>query len=279
MACEQMCAWRVVLLRRCVLGLCVSVALGVTMPAFAEAPTTPESRVTERRTTTAEARRLFAEGLAHVDAEEWDLASEKFRAALALKWAPPVAYNLAAALARSGLMVDALALLDKIEASPRGVSVRLRRDARSLRRQLAMRVANLEVRLEGNAMGVQLLVDDEVHAFAEPRVLDPGRHRLAVVRDGHVVVSRELYLAEGGRDRVVLSLPPDDGQALTTPPPSATLRGDTGQPIYEKWWFWAGLGTVLAGGAAAAIMAGSASSAQPVEGTLTPGILRGSVEP
>jgi hypothetical protein len=78
----------------------------------------------------------------------------------------------------------------------------------------------------------------------------PGTHRVQLTHDGYHPSDSTAVVAAGERKEVNVQL-----EAI--------------EPIYKKWWFWTGVGVVVAGGVAITIAALSERS--PDKGTIDPG--------
>jgi hypothetical protein len=77
---------------------------------------------------------------------------------------------------------------------------------------------------------------------------------------------------------VPVAMSPADSNPAANPPPgldltsSATSTGPTaGQPIYTRWWFWTGVGAVVAAGTVTAIVLATRGSKNNVPGDLSLG--------
>jgi len=160
-------------------------------------------------TRAAAARAAFNEGVAASDAEDWDRAADRFRAALDLRASAAIALNLAVALGHRGNVVEATELLRGVLLD-RSANDDVRSSAQQTLAMLEPRVAWLEVQMEGAADSVSLQIDalqiaDVMLARAIP--LDPGAHHVSVLRDGVECAGGDVTLAEGERRAMVLNVP------------------------------------------------------------------------
>jgi hypothetical protein len=160
-------------------------------------------------TRAASARAVFNEGVAASDAEDWDRAADRFRAALELRASSVIALNLAVALGHQGNVVEATELLRGVLLD-RSANDVVRASAQETLAMLEPRVAWLEVQMEGAADDVSLQIDamqiaEVLRASAIP--LDPGAHHVSVLRDGVECVGDDVTLAEGERRALVLNVP------------------------------------------------------------------------
>ncbi|MCA9615224.1 MAG: tetratricopeptide repeat protein, partial [Myxococcales bacterium] len=92
---------------------------------------------------TAAARALFAEGVSAAEAGDHATAVDRFERALALRWAPPIAYNLAEALAQVGRYVEAVEQLHSVERAEAPADMQA--NARLRREELEPRLGRLRV--------------------------------------------------------------------------------------------------------------------------------------
>jgi hypothetical protein len=88
-----------------------------------------------------------------------------------------------------------------------------------------------------------------VTPLARPIFVAPGRAALEIRAEGYAVATRELALERGRTLVVDVSLVPVAVTATT----SAEAPQASATPITAKWWFWTGVGVVVAGGAAVTI--------------------------
>ncbi len=132
------------------------------------------------------------------------------------------------------------------------------------------------VRLRVQPFDATVVVDgNRVRLVRSEALLDPGPHSFALSSPGFVTDRRSLDLRPGDRvdlDVVLVRDVPPDVPAATrveppapapataapvaTPhPPGEAPSQQTSSPLYTRWWFWTGIGVVVAGGVAAAVIA------------------------
>jgi hypothetical protein len=105
---------------------------------------------------------------------------------------------------------------------------------------LAASVAN--VTLKSSVSGALVRVDGAAAGttpLAAPLLLNPGKHRIEISREGYATFTRELDIGGGASaqiDAPLLRL------EVTTLPGART-------PVYKKWWLWTAIGAVVAAGA------------------------------
>lgn len=187
----------------------VLIVLGVLLTASLAAA--------QNEAATAAARALFHQGLDLADQEVWDEAADRFERALALRWAAPIAYNLADALSRVGRLVEATEHLRAI-LRREDASAEVRAAAEELLGALEPRLGALTVRAEG-AAGAELRLDERPLAPAMlgvPIPVDPGTHVVRALRDGETVERATVEVAEGARAELNVVVP---APAPADPPP------------------------------------------------------------
>ncbi len=154
--------------------------------------------------TTAAARALFEEGIAHADAERWDEAADRFQRALSLRWAAPIAFNLARAERNRGHLIAASEQFQTLVGNE-DVPDEIR--AASATELESVRAAFAYLQVRGNVAGHSLVLDGDVMEAALHGVripVDPGTHVAQLVFQGEVVDSQEVTLEEGGFEEIIL---------------------------------------------------------------------------
>lgn len=239
-----------------------------TIPAIARAQPSDSD--------TAAARALFSEGRALADNQQWPEAADRFRRALALRPSPAIRYNLAVALEHLGQVVEASEQLrTAIREAPAGD--RTRTASETLLRTVEPRIGRLTVTLEGDAEGVEVLLDGRPFSRALLGVgapADPGHHRV-VARRGGAESAQEVDLDPGGTAAVtveapaaqatppVVEPPPDSGTDTDDAAPPAAVLGPTETPAPSTGpnWMLVGVGGVaVVGGVVLDLAPGSASN-------------------
>lgn len=171
------------------------------------------------------ARQLFQDGLEEGQAGRWADAEQRFARALELRWAGPIAYNLAHARVELGRMVDALAILNEI-LSANEVDAAVRSASVELRDRVLERVARITVQMDGAAEGVVITIDGDPVQADQAIVVDPGAHRVLARLDGSVVGRASPELGEGESTTVVLSGLAASAVAEDFQPVDGTPEGD-----------------------------------------------------
>ena len=262
----------------------VLAALVVLTPALASAqPAVPD----------AQARAAFDRGIADVDASRFANAVAAFEESYRLRPAAVVLFNLASAYSRLGRHQQAIATFERYLAEggsrlppERVQSVHAR--IAELRRGLPV------VLLRVRPVPFTLTVDGRPQAVTgDELALDPGSHLLVASAPSRASQQREVTLAPGGRvtwdvelaaegataapvvaapvvAAPVVAAPVTGPAPVVTPHPAQPLEGSAPPPaITSRWWFWTGIGAVVAGGTVLALgLSGAFDTTQaPVGGT------------
>jgi tetratricopeptide (TPR) repeat protein len=119
---------------------------------------------------------------------------------------------------------------------------------------LAPRTTMARINVSSNVAGVGLSVDGvERGVLPAELLLGAGSHDFEARKDGYVTVRKSVVLEPGEKRALSLDL-------------------SASSPLYTKWWFWTGIGAVVAGSAVAVI---ALTSERPLStGTIPPGSLR-----
>jgi tetratricopeptide (TPR) repeat protein len=234
----------------------------------------------------AAARALFQEGVSAARRGDYAEATDRFRRAHALRPAAPIAYNLASALAHQGELVEASEILEGLLRDP-ALPRALRAPVTRRRDEVAARVARVTVRLEGDARGVDVTLDERSLPEAAIGVslpIDPGDHELRALRDGARVAVERVTIGEAEERDVVLTIParevPREAVAIAPPreraaPASAAVEPSDGGGDDALIIGLSIAGALALGGAvtAIALVAGTPQTPAPVSGNAMPGVL------
>lgn len=204
------------------------VAALVALTLTTSSSTLAQSEAGEERV----ARSMRERGVEAARAGDWTSAQELFQRSHDLDPRVLTLYNLAAAEMRVEMLVEA----DEhfrlfIRATSDGSHAEFNREANRFRSELASRIGTLRLRilnlsgedtvqLDGNELSAAVLdIDFPVN---------PGQHRIAVVREGNVVADRELVWADGARETVELTVPAlAEATTTTTTVPSPEETANT----------------------------------------------------
>jgi hypothetical protein len=243
-----------------------------------------------------QARQLFSEGLGFVEQEDWAQAEDRFRRVLALRSSHVVSYNLASALTHLGRLVESSELLHAIVRDSTADAT-THDAAGQLLSEIEARIGTLTIRLVGDASGAKLSLDDkplELSGQVQTTSVDPGEHRVVVQRDGVAVAEKNVAVGDQAplQVEIALELAPRvtaaaAAQTLSVAttqrdrPAEASTTGGTPQrashSVLSRWWLWAGIGVLIAGGIATALIAAAPAKAAPVAGDTDPPVIRGRV--
>ncbi|HUH01156.1 MAG TPA: hypothetical protein VML75_04125 [Kofleriaceae bacterium] len=244
-------------------ALMLGLLLGWTAPAAAQ-PEDPAAR-DRARALVREGAALFRDGrrLAGV---------RKFEEAYAVFPAPEILYNLGKGYRDVGNNALAHRALSRfVRQAPDAAR---RPDAEQVLRDLELVVSRLtiEVRSEPGApalSGVRVLLDgDEVGItpLLDAVAVEPGVHQVSAYRGDKLFAERQITATRGKLIPVVVEPAPG------VPPPAVVAdrirTGDASErdpleaptpaparPVYARWWFWTGVGAVVAGSVAITVLA------------------------
>jgi len=232
------------------------------------------------------AQRAFEEGVRAAHEGRWPDALERFREAYALRPDPRILVNVAAAQVNARLLVAGAETYRRYLTESDQADSAARAAAERALHEVEARLARAQVRIVGLAGTDTVKVDGESIAqdrLADPLVLDPGQHRLAVYRDGQLASPpHDFDIAEGATAQIDLVLQPAQASA---PPrrsaPAAALglprhHREESSTVWESPWLWLGAGAlVVAGVTTALVIAATAGTDRPVSftGNLMPGVL------
>jgi hypothetical protein len=105
----------------------------------------------------------------------------------------------------------------------------------ALEAQLSPRATSAVLRVSSTAASATVLVDGKPAGNAPVEiVIAPGSHAIAVRREGYEDVESTVVIQPGEHKDV-------------------TLEPQKNAPITSKWWFWTGVGVVVAGGVATTV--------------------------
>jgi hypothetical protein len=212
-------------------------------PAPAQSP--PGTDATCREQATECGRRAFEAGVAAFERGEVAVALERFQAAYALRPHPVIAFNLALAEAKNGLVLEALARLDAVQRDAQA-SEDLRRRASAERDAAAQGLATVVLESPGPA-GATVMVDGAPMRGSPPRAqLNPGHHRVRVTSPGRVTLERDVRLLPGETLRI--SIDRSSELAVVVAPAAGAVPGPRRGGL-DPTWFYAALGAtaVVAG--------------------------------
>jgi hypothetical protein len=231
-----------------------------------------------------EARALFQRGVALADQQQFVGAAQRFREALAIHYAPAVAYNLAAALFELHQYEESF---DQVQTVLRddSTSPELRARAQKLEQALSSNVARLTVLASStSADDVVVRVDGEPlepALLGTPRAVAPGSHRVSAERRGQRVSERTIEVPSRTAVIVDVSLIVTDPGAPAADSAAAASGAPTGpddRARRKRIWLWTGIAAgvvVLGTGVALAVVLSrdDPASRPAAQGDFMPGVL------
>lgn len=192
-------------------------------------------------------KKEFEKGVAAYKKADFGAAMLHFKQALVYRPHPVVAFNLALAEGKSGLLVEAVARLDQVLAHPQS-SAKLKANATRERDGFASGIGAIVVD-SGLASVVEATVDDSPLTGFPPAIqVNPGSHHVVVRVDGRQVVNRSITVNPGEHVRLAIS---SEREVSAPVPPRARPPGrkPPGEPVPERGispvWFYGGVGLTL----------------------------------
>lgn len=243
-----------------------------------DAEGTPDESPDEGAGTTDEdatqrARDLFAEGIELIEQESFAEAAGKFEAALALRDAPAVRYNLALCYYQLGRYVEAEPLIDGLladEETPADV----REQVTNVRRGLDERAGKLVVEVTG-AGGGEVAVDGhsvDAARIGRPMAASPGEHVVTLSRDGAEVARESVTVSQGEEVRVTLTVAPTPEETAA----AADTSSNEPRPLVRDWRLWTGVaaGVIAVTVVVVLAVALSGGTQGPIDGDFDPGVIQ-----
>lgn len=228
----------------------------------------------------AAARALFGDGVACADRQDWACAADRFGRAHALRSSPVIAYNYGHALVQLGRLVEGAEMLRQ---ATREGSPQVRADAERLVAALEPRLGRLTLRVEGPLERATIRIGEteipaELHGMAQP--IDPGEHTITATRDGAVVATASVTIAEGASAEARLTIPELPPEPASPDPARATERivervivETPGRSSDDGIWIGLGIGAgalVIAGAVVLGVVLAQPQDLQPFMGNLDP---------
>jgi hypothetical protein len=172
----------------------------------------------------SEARALFDRAVTELEAGQFAEAAAHFEASLQRNPSPVAQFNLAFAYRGLGRYLDAADAIERFVRSPGNTPADR---VTAAREELArMRAAVAAVRVSVAPEGATVLIDARPGRLRDGAYeVDPGRRVIEVSRVGYRPERRELQLAQGARESLVISLAViDDAGRLRIEPNVASAR-------------------------------------------------------
>lgn len=259
------------------------VALGVLAPSVltAQAQTPSSSEM-------AAARGLFRSGLAHAEAGRWVAARADFERSYRLARVPVTLFNLAGAQAETGALVAAAeSYRSFLQVADEGRAARYRDTAAQALAELEPRIPSLRLEAPGLIEGDVLRIDDDVVSRAALGVafpVDPGEHRVEILRGERSVARETLTVAPGEERAVTLVVPSLDTRpdvvardqagrdTLTDASRATDERARERGSLARSPWLWVAVGVVVVAGATTAVVLATRGDEAPYQGNA--GVIR-----
>lgn len=240
----------------------------------------------------AEARRIFAVGIRHADRGEWEDAVVCFRQVIEVRQAPPVLFNLGAALVALGQYSEAEPLLRRVVDDPTAEATLVERARESIT-TMETRGGRLTVSIVGSTPSTVVTIDGLVlppEQRANEFAVASGTHEI-VVRDAVDEISRRsITVAAGEHAAITLAASIDetgledaDTQhvASTSHRASQTQVGTTSdrasrrRRLVRNPWLWTGVGAgIVVLGAVIFVTTYDPPVNAPIDGNTTPPLIR-----
>ncbi|MCA9580395.1 MAG: tetratricopeptide repeat protein [Myxococcales bacterium] len=201
----------------------------------------------------ATARALFQDGVRLTDEGQLEDAEDRFRRAYDHVSSPNIAANLGVVLQKLGRFVEASEwahrALDAGDASPE-----VRVMAQGILDVSREQIGRLTIRLMGPRDGVDVELNERrllPTALGVPIPANPGPQRAVALRKGDIVAEQRTTLDPAGAAVLDLTIP------VMAPAPAAPPQAAT--PPHETWWFWTGVGVIVAASTVAVVLASQGS--------------------
>lgn len=259
--------------RACLVDLCgllcliICTLLCQPVLAQADAQAATQNPDVEARNTTM-ARALFDEGLKYVDAEQWEQAQDRFARVLSLRYSAVAQYNYGLASARLGRSVVAASALRRLLTDV-NLDPHVHEHAASLLRDVEARFAWLNVRVQGECKGCEVVLNEQLWPWAAIGAfvpVDAGSYALRLRLGTNVLAEQRLSIAASERLEATLSSGHPGSVAASHAPGShagdPAFVGAPMQPaephktnLLRSGWFWGAIGVIAVGAAGMVMLA------------------------
>jgi tetratricopeptide (TPR) repeat protein len=211
------------------------------------------------------AQALLSEGTSAYGRGDYAAALEKFTAAYQIFPSPKLWFNIGQANRDLGRPVEAVAAFDRFlrEAgdAPPETLAEARRSAAELKTKLGQiqvicATDGAEVTVDGKQVGSTPL--------GEMVWTTPGRHQVAVQREGFSPAIEDVAVLAGKASAVNIELRPIDLRAPNASGDGALVGNAAGaeesKPVYRSVWFWVAASVVVAAGVTAGVLIATRNS-------------------
>lgn len=235
-----------------------------------------------------EAQAAFQRGIAEMDAHRYPSALEALERSYRLHPSSVALYNMGLVHREMGHVQRAIESFERYLVEG-GARVAPERAANVLDTLTQLRAQLATLALTVTPAPFTTTVDGrEYHLSNGALSLDPGDHVVVITAPGCRSWRDEMHLAPGERATREVTLTPEGVAPLTTQPrvtpvapvaqPAATQpSGNVATPhphddqaapsITSRWWFWTGIGAVVAGGVIAGVVIATSGTEAPLPGT------------
>jgi len=224
----------------------------------------------------ARAQALLSEGTAAYGRGDYAAALDKFTAAYKIFPSPKLWFNIGQANRDLGRPVDAVAAFDRFlreaDDAPAETLAEARRSAAELKTKLG------QLKVTCTTDGAEVTVDGKQVGstpLGEMVWTTPGRHQVAVQREGFSPAIEDVTVVVGQSAAVNFELRPIDLRATNASADGALVGGAAPaetKPVYRRAWFWIAVGAVVAGGVVTGVVLANQSNSSGPGGTTTLGI-------
>ena len=254
-------------------------------PATGSAPTTTTALPTGQEA----AKRHFQQGVVLFEDNNFEAALVEFEAARGQSREPVILYNIGLCQRSLFRYTDAIATFSSYldqTSGDRRVSPEQRREVTQAITEMTALLADVTITIQpaGAARSDSLVVSIDgrrVAAPDRPLKLAPGRHVIEIAASGFASARREISVVAGTPQIVPVVLEIAQIPTARAPPRSdstAALALDvqsrsTEEPrtparFYKTWWFWTGVGVLVAGGVTTGVLLSRPAGPTLVDGTL-----------
>jgi hypothetical protein len=248
-------------------SLIAGLALVAASPAYAQ----------PSEATRQEARAHFERGIEAAQSGQWEQARQSFQAAYDRVPLTAILVNLAGAQRQTGRLVQAVRSYERFLATASSDDAEVRPAAERALAEVRAELPHVRINVTGLEYSDRPSIDGQElpnAALAAPIPVDPGEHRVAIVRNGATVAEGSFTAQRRSTVDVSLAIQPTvatpaEAAATVAPPESV---GSEGGSVLESPFFWGAVGLVVVAGVVLAIVLATSSSApDPFVGNFGPG--------
>lgn len=246
------------------------IAALVANPLLAAAQPAPPPAAVAADPNVETARRYFEAGVAAMQREDWPEAVNGFSNSQRLRRTASVSLNLGVALHRLGRLVEArVELQDFTQNATPAQHAQHDAEVGRLLSEIGRRLGRIQIG-ELRPTAATVTVDGAPAVLNDERVINvnPGDHRVRAEAEGFAPHEETVRVPEAGLRSVRLVLVANAAVVVAAPavrpPPS---EPPPSRSIVTRWWFWTGIGVVVAGAAVGVGVALSGTNDPPASTT------------